>query len=518
MRKLLYATALLAALGPWCRSPAAVNSEIIPETTALRHGLTRAWFTQVTLDRGRARVRDMVLYKDMLYVQTDHAVVHALSAETGETVWVKQVGRHNHPSLTSGASQDLLAVVNGSRLYVVNRYNGDLLYEIQVDGAPGAGAALSEKRAYVPMVNGMVKAYRLEPLTDPQKELGMIKKDLTEEQKETAEEYRRENLRLRQEYIPPLACQSSGRALVQPLVTEQNEGEEFVAWPTDRGYLNIGWIDRRSEDALVIKFSVEADAGIDARPTYLPPDPNHEGESGIVYGASKDGFVHAVEVRTGEPLWRFSAGDPLIQPPVVIDQYVYMATQPGGMFCLDSQSGVEVWWTPHVRQFIAASKHRIYAADKLGRILILNAKTGARLDTLPAGNLPLKLINADTDRLYLGTRTGLIQCLHEVELPEPLRHLDARNERLTKLAKPETRQADELPAPGPKKPAEPEYPPGSEDPFGGGEDPFGGGGAGDGDAGGNGAGGGDDAGGGGDPFGGGAGGGDDAGGDDDPFS
>ena len=39
---------------------------------------------------------------------------------------------------------------------------------------PGAGPALSGNHAYVPMVNGMVLAYRLEPLTDPLKELGKI--------------------------------------------------------------------------------------------------------------------------------------------------------------------------------------------------------------------------------------------------------------------------------------------------------------------------------------------------------
>ena len=36
--------------------------------------------------------------------------------------------------------------------------------------------------------------------------------------------------------------------------------------------------------------------------------------------------------------------------------------------------------------------------------------------------LPIKPINTETDRLFLATRTGLIQCLHESGLPEPIVH------------------------------------------------------------------------------------------------
>ena len=160
------AAALTAALCP--SSPLwAARSELIPETTAAQHGLTRPWFTQVELDQGRGRLRDLVLYEGILYAQTDKAVVHAIDAETGKTLWWKQVGRPQHPSMTPGAGRDLLAVINGSRLYVLNRFNGDLLYEKELGGSPGAGPALSAKRVYVPLATGLIVAYRLDPPTDP---------------------------------------------------------------------------------------------------------------------------------------------------------------------------------------------------------------------------------------------------------------------------------------------------------------------------------------------------------------
>lgn len=478
-RQLILAAALLAALCPCARLPAAGRSEIISETTARRHGLTRPWFTQIQMDRTRSRVKHVVLHEGILYVQTDRAMVHVINAETGETIWAKRVGRQNHPSMTLSVAEGLLAIINGSRLYVCNRHNGDLLYEVQLGGAPGAGACLSKRRAYVPLDSGLVVAYRLKPLIDPLKELGKIEENPPGEENPPAEQMAAtgrpgpEESQLSQEYIPPLVCQSDGRALVQPLVTRETEREELVAWPTDRGYLYIGWIDPRSDDRFAVKYRLETNEEIVSRPTYLPPDPNDPTDSGIIFATSRDGFVHAIRESDGQSLWRFPTGEPIVQPAVVIDERVYVATQPGGMYCLEAETGSEAWWTPGVRQFIAASKQRVYAADRVGRILTLRAETGARLDTIAAGHLPIKLVNSETDRLYLASETGLIQCLHELELSEPIRHGEARK----KKAEPQEpgiqqkgiEQVKPKAKPGAQKPAGPGA---EQDPFKKGGDPF----------------------------------------------
>ena len=320
------------------------------------------------------------------------------------------------------------------------------------------------------MVNGLVMAYRLESLTDPAYELGKIKKDLTEEEKAALEENRRENLRLRQEYIPPLACQSIGRTLVQPLVTRQNPGEEFVAWPTDRGHLNIGRIDRTNEDRFWVKYRLQTDQEISARPAYRPADVNNPADFGMIFAASRDGFAYAIDERNGQPVWRFSTGEPLVQPAVVVEDNVFVATQPGGMYCLDTATGREKWWTPQIEQFISASKERVYVVDKVGRPLVLNIKTVARLDTIPLPPLPIKLINDRTDRLYLATRTGLIQCLHELELSQPIRHGEARRTKAARQQGPAGQPRDADVPPGQQQPAD------GDDPFRDAGNPLGGGG------------------------------------------
>ncbi|MGA2030990.1 MAG: PQQ-binding-like beta-propeller repeat protein [Thermoguttaceae bacterium] len=401
----------------------------IAETTAQQHGLTRPWFSQVQMDRARSRVHDLILHDGILYVQTDRAMIHAIDAETGRSLWARMIGRPEHPSMTPGIGDDLMAVVNGSRLYVVNRYTGDLLYETEVEGAPGAGPAVSRKRAYVPMVNGMIMAYRIEPLTDPLKELGKLGKpeaEMTEEEKKAAEEERRQDIRVRQDYVPPMACHSAGRALVQPVVTMQNADEEFAAWTTDRGYLNVGRIDRRMEDKLLIKYRLLTGAPIEAQPTYLPPNPKMPDDVGTIFAGSRDGYVYALVERSGEQLWKFSAGEPILEPPAVIEQRVFVCTQLSGMFCLDAKNGRQQWWAPEIVRFLAAGKLRVYAADRRGRIVTLDAKTGTRLDVLPYEGWSLKLTNTDTDRIYVGTDTGLVQCLREIDQVQPIPYGESR--------------------------------------------------------------------------------------------
>ncbi len=481
-RRLVLAAVLTASLWPCGQAEAAVRGGIITQATAKQHGLTRAWFAQIQLDRSLARVEHVVLHEGALYVQTDRAMVHAVDAETGRTLWTQRVGGANHPSLIASANQDYIAVVNGSVLYVLNRYNGKLLWKAEIEGAPGAGAALSETRAYVPMVDGLVVAYRLQPMLDPLKELGKdekqskVKKKLTPEEEEAIETDRRESLRLQRDWTPPLACQSFGRAMVQPLVVRQDENEELVAWPTNRGFLFVGRIDRRAEDKFTVRYRLETGAPIASQPAYLPPIPEVAGgKSGVIIAASEDGFVYAVLEEGGTTLWRFSTAEPMIEPPVVIGKRVYVAVQPGGMHCLAADTGAEIWWSPGVAKFISASKERIYVTDKMGRILVLSAASGTRLDVIPTYSQPRTLINSQTDRLYLTSETGLVQCLHEIELTEPIRHLDMVVEEEVKAPVQQEGMDDQ------KKPEEKQdemQPDDADNPFGGdkkADDLFGGG-------------------------------------------
>lgn len=432
-----------------CGPMLAARNELISETTAARHGLTRPWFAQVELDQSRGRVTDVILRDGVLYAVTNSAMVHAIDAETGKTLWSQRIGRPNHPSMTPDARGGLLAVVNGSRLYLVDRLNGKLLHEIAIKDAPGAGPALSSKRVYVPMVSGMVVAYPLSMIEEPKRESAKQEKN-AEDEEETSPELDRKVS------DPPMLCRSYGRALIQPMVTRDDAGGEYVVWPTDRGYLNFARIDREIINAFLLKFRLETGATIASRPGYLPPDPKVLGDSGVVYAVSGDGFVYAVKEEDGGTLWRFSTGEPIVRSPAVIGDRVYVATQLGGMYCLESKTGKNLWWAPGVVQFVAASKDRVYVVDRTGRILALDAASGARLDTISTENISVIMANTDTDRIYLIGRKGLIQCLRETEQIKPIEHDKDRKAAV---------KTEDKPNPFEKKDAEKAEPDDSNNPF-----------------------------------------------------
>ncbi len=313
----IFGYALLAVSVAWMpasHAGAAPRAQIIPETDRRASRLGEA----VVQPGGRRSIsagarHHLVLDRGTLFVQTDQAILQAIDAETGQTLWSVEVGRRGHPSLRPATNADMVAVVNGSNLFVLNRHQGKVLWQQAIPGAPGAGPALSDMRVYVPSTDGLILAYRLKPVTDPAEELGLIegKASATADKgtganKETNKERgseavakelemrRRHGLRLQQERIPPLACQSFGRALVQPLITRQNEGEEYVAWPTDRGYLFVGRINRQEENRFEMRYKLETNAEIAARPTLLPPLSADPADSARHPSPSQDGFLHAI--------------------------------------------------------------------------------------------------------------------------------------------------------------------------------------------------------------------------------
>ncbi len=363
------------------------QSVIIPQSVVQRHGLTKAWHTQIEMDRSIDHIAYITQQDGMLYVQTTHAMVHALDAETGRKIWSVQIGRRNQMSYAPGVNEDLLAVINGSTLFVVDRRNGKLKYERELAGAPGAGPALSKKRLYVGMVDGLLQGFNLEDTK-----------------------------------ALPFIYKSAGRILIQPIVTQVSLG-----WTTDKGYFYVA-----DANEAKVRFRIETQGEINSRPAHWTP---------FIYACSLDGYVYAVNEVTGSTVWKFSSGQPISKQPVAVGNYLYILPDLGGMFCLDGKTGQELWFAPGITDFCSVSPSKVYVIDHLNRLTTLDQKTGSRLDTLPLGEIRMKMINQQTDRIYLASDAGVIQCLHEIGLQTPV------------IYKPPMLEKKETKAAGPRKAA-----------------------------------------------------------------
>ncbi len=408
-----------------CALPAAAQTtryQLIPQPVAAQHGLVRAWATQVEFDAVRGRLTQLSLHGGMLFAVSNQGTVQAIDPESGRTVWATKVGRPEYPTTAATANEKYVALCNGSTLYVLNRADGGILLERRTLGVPTAGPVITSDLVYVPTLDGAVEGYST---------TSKIK--------------------------PTLSFHGYGMVAVPPQLAAGN-----VIWATAKGFVYAC-----TQDELTAKFRFKTRGAIDAKLAYVPP---------YIITGSTDGYVYAMDAATGKLAWELSVGSPIRGQPVGIEGSIYAVAPSDGLLCLSAERGTLRWFAPDIYSFVAASQARVYASDSRGRLVVLDAKGGARVDSLPTELLTIKLANTVSDRIYLATPTGLLQCLHELELAQPIMHspsaMPAGQTPAATVAAPAKAAAGEPPATAaekaaPDKPAAP--PPAAGDdknPFG----------------------------------------------------
>lgn len=378
-------------------APSAVGAEspLIAQSEAARHGLTRAWFAQVPVDVTRSRVTSWYLYFDRIYSLTDSGIVSALDAETGALLWSKRFGRPGVPPLGPAANQDSLAVISGSKLYVLDRETGRLRWSRSVGSAPSAGPALTREYAYVALLSGRIEAYKLD---DPD--------------------------------VQPWYYQSKGRTHLRPTTTGN-----VVSWPTSIGHLYVC----RADDPEVL-FRLESNDDIVTSPAEKEPN---------LYIASLDGNLYCLNEITGREQWRYTTGYPVESSPAIVGDHAYVASLEPVLHSVNATTGQALWKVPGVSHFGAQGKERVYASDRFGNLLILDLKTGQPLGRIRTVQGLHTLVNDQSDRLFLVSDHGLVQCFHELDAAEPTMYRQPWTEEPETDAKPAAGEA----APAPVEPS-----------------------------------------------------------------
>lgn len=344
-------------------------SRLLPQEQLQRLGLVRAWMGQVNVDPARNQVERAVLTGDRLTVLTTTGVVQEFNALTGQSLWTAPIGNENFPSLGPACSDEHVAIVNGSTLYVLDRKDGRPIIIRRVGGAPGAAPAMSAKYVFVPLANGRIEGF---PLTTDK-------------------------------MLTPWYYQSDGRTMVAPLATPQS-----IIWTTETGYLYVG----KSIDP-GMRFRLETGSEIVAPPAYKSP---------FVYVAATSGEVFSMHEITGIRQWKYATGFPVVRAPAPVGDRVFVTSEEPALHCIDAKSGTSAWQVPHVSQFAAASKRRVYGVDDQGSFVVLDQASGSIVGRVATDNATKALVNDQTDRIYLISASGVIECLREIDAKEPLYH------------------------------------------------------------------------------------------------
>ncbi len=154
---------------------------------------------------------------------------------------------------------------------------------------------------------------------------------------------------------------------------------------------------------------------------------------------------------------------------MAVDAKVFVVPEFGGMYCLAAEDGSILWHARNLRQFVATSPGRLYAADMLGRLAILDVSTGVLLGTMPLSGLTTKVVNSQSDRIFLVDDACVVQCLREPQLKSPALHtppvIETKDSKLVPKQPAATPGEEPLPADEVPAEAAPDAVPEDDNPF-----------------------------------------------------
>ncbi|MCP4477465.1 MAG: hypothetical protein GY818_05175, partial [Planctomycetaceae bacterium] len=75
------------------------------------------------------------------------------------------------------------------------------------------------------------------------------------------------------------------------------------------------------------------------------------------------------------------------------------------------KEGNESWFNPDIARILSVTPDRVFGLDRKGNMRIVDTETGKSLRTVKTGGVSIPITNHLTDRIYLASTNGLIQCI-----------------------------------------------------------------------------------------------------------
>ena len=416
-------TALLAALAAVCvdgsglvatadaqsfrprslsRSPLPRDSQLAPL------GLERAWWGQAPVSFGRDEIVEIFSDEDNVYTISRQGLVSGFNAETGQRLFSSLLGSESRraQSPTTNATTFLIPV--GMQLIALDKFSGDELWKLDLEGQPSCGPGTDDDRVYVGTVDGSVYAYNLRRIKE------LFDDARLPQFSHIAREWR---------------FQAFGSVTAPPVSTGRD-----LNFATQKGVMyGVTAIDR----GLLYQFMT--DGQIIAPVT-------RAGDRVLI--PSTDLNLYCIDNQNGQLQWTYLTATTVLTAPRLIGDQVFVQPQRRGLVAVDVETGREDWRQPTARELLAGTPSRVYADATGGRIVSLSRETGDITDEVALPAFTIRSGNERTDRIYLATPNGLVVCLRETGRDFPLYYRYPDRRPLTpELYDPE-RHGEPMPAEG----------------------------------------------------------------------
>ena len=355
--------------------------DMVPTRAALgRLGLERNWFTVIPLAGGAEQVTEISIDKDMVFAQTNQANFHAFDSESGRLIWSVGVGVHSVDSHPSSANSTTVFVTNSNTLYALDRKTGVLNWKRPLETLAASSTACDEERVWVGTLDGKLNTYRADN-----------GKDLWN-------------------------AQTRGEISSRP-----HPAEHVIAFASHDGRV---YVHRTEVNVSLWKWAaggpITANLGAFGTRTLLVP--------------SKDDSLYAVDLFTGETKWRYPSGAPIEQEPLVSGEDVYVVNTAGLLSSINAKTGQGNWTTSTLGgPLLGVTGKRLYLESRDGDLFIVDRVTGHQLFDpratheragLNIRGFELGPTNRLNDRIYIGSKSGMLVCIREAGVVKPVPQRD----------------------------------------------------------------------------------------------
>jgi outer membrane protein assembly factor BamB len=377
IRLILWALVTIAAAAPAC-----AVAQDLPDTRDLeRIGLINGWWARAVVDSKQDEIEFIRTDEQVVLVQSRQGLFTAFRADTGRQLWSVLLGGPKYRAFPAAMNETEVVVALGLNMYSLDKNTGETRWNLRLPGHPSCTPEIDANQVYVGMTDGSVYAYSLRMI-----------RQLFGERKLPGFTHLAQVWR----YKTPEAINAIA------------SNGTVVDFTSSRGTLY--GVDARER---ALRYQIETSANIR---TPLGRNVNS------IYLPTTDGRLTGISLDNGRVRWEFTAGTEILTRPCAIGGSVYVNPARAGLYCLESESGSEIWRQPVAAEFTAATDNRVYAFDPVGKLLVLDNATGRVTGSLQMRQFPVHFGNELTDRIVVASTDGLVATFHEQGRTVPIFH------------------------------------------------------------------------------------------------
>lgn len=398
-----------------------------PREALARLNLVLAWRTYLPVESRRDGLFTVQHFGRDILVQTRSGLVVSLDPADGSTRWRAAVGDPYKVNYPLTCNRQSVFAVRGVSIIALDRDTGRAQWNYALATAPVAPPAADEEHLYICEQTGLVSTYELPLLHPPSANAPppreMSATDVAGRSLSAPQPPGGLETRTAPAGPPSEAPQPGAPSNVPRLIFDLTLESRLRYTPLLSANLAVavgddGVVTGIVQDRRQIQYQTRLDYPPSAPPAQHQPIIRGVARN-FMYLPSQGFDVYAVDLPTGQLVWRFTGSALIRRRPLATDDAVYLTPDWSGLLQIRPDTGELMWRNQQAYHFLSANPKFVYALDRHGRLMVLDRSNGTALGGLDTRDYVVPISNELTDRVFLGANDGLLVCLHDADYPTP---------------------------------------------------------------------------------------------------